>query len=162
MTDTNQATNQQAFSIINIFTKDISVETPNSPHIFSAEWNPKVDFDLQMSNENLGDNMYESVLHVTVTTSIPMQNKDKKEEQKTAFLVETKQAGIFNIAGFSEDDIEHILATTTQEILFPYARELISNLVTKAGFPQMLLPPVNFNALYQEHKAKEKSKATTE
>ena len=102
----------------------------------------------------MGDNLYESVINVTVTTKVPSESADKKEELKTAFLVEVQQAGIFNITGFSEGDIDHILATTAQEILFPYARELVSSLVSKAGFPQMLLPPVNFNALYEEHKAK--------
>lgn len=147
---------EQNFSVVSIYTKDISVETPNSPHIFREEWKPKVDFDLQMSTQDLGDNMYESTLSVTITTTLPETAKPGNKA-KTAFLVEVNQAGVFSLRGFSKEDIDFILATTAQEILFPYARESVSSLVIKSGFPQMLLPPVNFNALYQEHKAKAKS-----
>ena len=160
MTDNKQ--NEQNFSIVNIYTKDISFESPNSPQVFSTEWKPIVDFDLQMSSNKLEDNLYEVILNLTVTTKVKVGTEKDKVEEKTAFLTEVQQAGIFSIAGFSENEIEQILAITTQEILFPYARETISSLVSKGGFPAMLLPPVNFNALYLEHKQKQKETAANE
>lgn len=166
-TETSNQT-EKNFSIINIYTKDVSFESPNSPHIFSIEWKPKVDFDVQIGSSVLDENIYEATLNVTVTTKVILENKETKEteknkneknnpEEKTAFLAEIQQAGIFAIEGFTEKEVEQILAINAEEILFPYAREVISNLVSKGGFPQMLIPPVNFEALYLEHQKDKES-----
>lgn len=148
------------FAIVNIYTKDISFESPNSPQMFGVEWRPKVDFDIQMGSKPLGDNLFEAILHLTVTTTVAVPKADSKKngepntEDKVAFIVEVKQAGVFSIEGFEEKENEQILATSAQEILFPYAREVVSNTVAKGSYPQMLLPPVNFDLLYHEHKNK--------
>lgn len=149
------------FAIVNIYTKDISFESPNSPQMFGVEWKPKVDFDIQMGSNPVGENLFEAILHLTVTTTIAVpkgepskSQKETETEDKTAFITEVKQGGVFSIEGFTDQENEQILATTAQEILFPYAREIVSSLVAKGGYPQMLLPPVNFDLLYQEHKGK--------
>jgi len=131
------------FVIHNIYVKDISFEAPNVPHIFSVEWQPKIDFDLQMNSSDVEENLYEVSLHITVTV--------KLAEEKTAFIIDVKQAGIFFASGFTAEQLQQVLAITAPNILFPYARETISSLVMRGGFPQFILPPVNFDALYMRH-----------
>ena len=132
----------QQFAIQRIYLKDVSLETPNSPQVFTEKWEPEVNVDLNTNGEVLGDNVYEVTLTLTVTA---------KQQDKTAYLVEVHQAGIFSIAGFEQDELHHMLGSFCPNILFPYAREAISDLVNKGGFPQMLLAPVNFDALYAQH-----------
>jgi len=136
------------FSIQKIFTKDISFETPNSPGIFGEEWDPSV--NMQIANEASVvseelENLYEVVLRVTVTVNVG---------EKTAYLIETQQGGIFHIAGFPKDAVSHMLATICPNILFPFAREVVSDIVTRGGFPQLLLSPVNFEVLYAQQRQK--------
>ncbi len=133
---------EKQFSIQKIYTKDISFETPNAPQIFTTKWEPHVDFNLATNVDPMDDNMYEVGLTVTVTV---------KTNEQTAYLVEVKQAGIFSLAGFSEQEMGPMVGSFCPNILFPYAREVVSDLVTKGGFPQLLLAPVNFDALYQQH-----------
>ncbi|MDQ7089067.1 MAG: protein-export chaperone SecB [Methylococcales bacterium] len=135
-------TEAKNFSIQKIYTKDISFETPNSPQIFIDKWEPQVDFNLGTNVTPLEDNLYEVVLSVTVTV---------KCGEKTAYLVEVAQAGVFTLTGFSEDEMGPMMGSFCPNILFPYAREVISDLVSKGGFPQLLLAPVNFEALYTQH-----------
>jgi len=132
------------FSIHNIYVKDSSFESPNAPEIFRTQWQPKVDLDLQMSSQDLGEHLYEVVIHLTLGIKIA-------PEDKTAFLVELKQAGIFALQGLTPEQLEHALATTCPEILFPYAREAISNMAMRGSFPQLALPPINFEAMFQQH-----------
>ncbi len=141
MAESNPQSEKQ-FSIQKIYTKDISFETPNAPQVFTSKWEPAVDFNLGTHVEPLEDSMYEVTLTVTVTV---------KTEDKTAYLVEVVQAGIFSLAGFSEEEMGPMVGSFCPNILFPYAREVVSDLVTKGGFPQLLLAPVNFDALYQQH-----------
>jgi preprotein translocase subunit SecB len=131
------------FSIHNIYLKDVSFESPNAPAIFRTQWQPKVDLDLQMGSQDLGDNLYEVVIHLTLGI--------KLENEQTAFLIELKQAGIFALQGLTAEQLERALSTTCPEILFPYAREAISNLAMRGGFPQLALPPINFEAMYLQH-----------
>jgi preprotein translocase subunit SecB len=140
------------FSLQSIYIKDLSFEAPNNPDIFSHDWDPKVEFDLHVHTAQHDDVHYEVTLHVTVTVKLNI--KDAKHEPTTivAFLSEVKQSGIFTIAGFSKADLEHILHVVSPEVIFPYARETISNLVLKGGFPQLLLPPMNFQAIYEQSK----------
>jgi len=124
-----------------IYVKDLSFETPHSPDIFKEEWNPGVNMNLSSDANLIDDKLYEVVLTVTVTVTMG---------EKTAYLVEACQAGIFHIDGFPEEIIARMVATICPNILFPFARELVSDVVTRGGFPQLLLAPVNFEALYQQ------------
>jgi preprotein translocase subunit SecB len=140
--ETVQDNNQGRFAIQKIYVKDISFEAPNSPDSFTEQWEPKVSLDLNSEGRNIGEDNFEVVLKITLTVS----NGDK-----TAYLVEVQQAGIFHIAGFAEQDIGGMLGSFCPNILFPYARESISDLVTRGGFPPFYLAPINFDALYAQH-----------
>lgn len=132
----------QQFTIQRIYLKDASFESPRSPQIFAGgEMQPQVNVQLNTSNQLVAEGVYEVVLSVTLTAKI---------EESTAFLVEVKQAGLFNMVGFTEESLGGMLGAYCPEMLFPYAREAISELITKGGFPQLLITPVNFNALYTE------------
>ncbi|MDD2761066.1 MAG: protein-export chaperone SecB [Methylomonas sp.] len=141
MAETNNAGEKQ-FAIQKIYTKDISFETPNSPKVFTQKWEPSLDLNLGTNVENLENSMYEVSLSITATVKIG---------DTIAYLVEIKQAGIFAIAGFNDQEMGPMLGSFCPNILFPYAREAISDLVTKGGFPQLILAPVNFDALYMQH-----------
>lgn len=133
---------EKQFSIQKVYTKDISFETPNSPKTFTEKWEPTVDFNLGTNVEALEDALFEVSLSVTVTV---------KCADTTAYLVEVTQSGIFSLAGFSEQEMGPMVGSFCPNILFPYAREVVSDLVAKGGFPQLLLAPVNFDALYGQH-----------
>ncbi|WP_006787751.1 protein-export chaperone SecB [Thiorhodospira sibirica] len=133
---------QPEFSLQKIYTKDASFESPRAPQIFTGDWKPETNVQLNSQARALDDQgLHEVELSVTVTTT---------SHEQTAFLVEVKQAGIFVIRGFEPQQMGHLLAAYCPGILFPYAREVISDLVSKGGFPQMLLAPVNFDALYAQ------------
>jgi len=145
MTENNTAANkadERNFQIQKIYIKDVSFETPDTPAIFQQKWEPEIGLQLGNSAVTLGDNVHEIVLTITVTAKLG---------DKTAYLCEIKQAGIFTISGYSDQDMGAMAGAYCPNILFPYAREAISDLVVKGGFPQMLLAPVNFEALYQQH-----------
>jgi len=143
---------EKQFSIQKIHIKDISFEAPNSPQIFTETWDPNVEFNLSSSAQSLQENLYETALKVTVTVKIG---------DKTAYLVEVCQAGIFSISGLTQQELDPMLGSFCPNLLFPYAREVISDLVTKGGFPPMLLAPVNFDALYAQHSEQIKQQAPT-
>ena len=134
-----QATGQ--LGIQKIYVKDLSYEAPNTPGVFSEQLNPTADINFANETTDLGDNQHEVVLDVTVTV---------KQGDRTVYLVEAKQAGIFTITGFPPEHLPAILATACPNILFPYVREVVSDVVTKGGFPQILLAPVNFEMLYAQ------------
>ena len=142
---------EQQFIIERIYVKDISFEAPNSPAVFTQEWEPDTNLNLNTVVNPLGDDHYEVELNVTVTV------KDK--EGKTAFLVEVVQAGAFKVQGYPEDQLNHLLASFCPSNLFPYAREVISNLVSKGSFPEMHLSPINFDALYAQSMAEQQAGA---
>lgn len=141
MSEENNAVEKQ-FAIQKIYTKDMSFETPNSPKIFTEKWEPSVDFNLSTNATALEDTLYEIALTVTITV---------KSGSSTAYLVEVIQAGVFALSGFNEQELGPMLGSFCPNILFPYAREAVSDLVTRGGFPQLLLAPVNFDALYAQH-----------
>jgi len=143
---------EKQFSIQKIHTKDISFESPNSPQIFTRKWEPSVDFNLSTNATPLEDGLVEVTLTVTVTV---------KTEDTVAYLVEATQAGIFSLAGFTDEEMGPMAGSFCPNILFPYAREVISDLVAKGGFPQLLLAPVNFDALYSQHLAQAEKANTT-
>ncbi|NKC16951.1 MAG: protein-export chaperone SecB [Gammaproteobacteria bacterium] len=130
------------FDINKVYTKDLSFETPNSPDIFRVDWQPDVNINLSTEAAHLDGLLFEVVLAVTVTAKVAEQ---------TAFLVEVQQAGIFTIAGVPDDEMGQVLSSLCPGILFPYAREVVSDLVVRGGFPQVVLTPVNFDALYYKH-----------
>lgn len=136
----NQDTRE--FALKRIYVKDISFEAPNSPFIFAKEWKPQSNLNLNSSVNKLESDTYEVTLSVTVTA---------KDDDKTVFLVEVEQAGIFLMKNFPENEMGHMLGAYCPNILFPYAREVVSDLVNKGSFPQLLLHPVNFDALYNQH-----------
>ena len=133
---------EKQFAIQKIYIKDISFETPNSPKIFSEKWEPSVEFNLSTHAEALENSLYEVVLSVTITVKIA---------DTTAYLVEVNQAGVFTLSGFSDQEMGPMIGSFCPNILFPYVREAVSDLVNKGGFPQLLLAPVNFDALYAQH-----------
>jgi len=143
---------QQQFSIQKIFIKDVSFESPNAPAVFTeAEWKPEVNVQINTEAKPMNEGLHEVILTVTITA---------KQLEKTAFLVEVKQSGLFHMTGFEQEQLGGMLGAYCPEILFPYAREAISDLVAKGGFPQMLLSPVNFNALYLQHQQKQAEQAS--
>lgn len=127
------------FAIEKVFVKDLSVEVPNAPEIFLANEAPEVKIDLNTKGRTLGEGAFEVVLTVTVNASLG---------DKNYFLVEASQAGVFRILNLSEEQIEPLLAVACPNMLFPYARELVSESITRAGFAPVLLQPVNFEQLY--------------
>ncbi|EHR41540.1 MULTISPECIES: protein-export chaperone SecB [Alishewanella] len=137
-----QAAQGLQFAIQRIFVKDISFEAPNAPAIFRKEWKPEVKLDLDTRSEKLEDNVYQVILSLTVTTTVG---------EETAFLCEVQQAGIFSIGALEEPQMAHMLAAFCPNILFPYAREAVSNLVNRGTFPQLNLAPVNFDALFAQY-----------
>ena len=141
--DEIQANSTGQLAIQKVYVKDISFESPASPAVFKEKWEPQVNMELSNDTNKIEDKIYDVTLGVTITVSA---------NEQTLYLAEAKQAGIFHIEGFTEEAIERILATACPNILFPFARELIADLVTRGGFPQLLLSPVNFDALYLQHK----------
>jgi preprotein translocase subunit SecB len=136
------AENQQQFALQKIYVKDLSFETPNSPAVFTQEWKPDVNVELDTKGKEIATDVHEVVLGITVTV---------KMDYNVAYLVEIHQAGIFTIKGFADNERGAMLGSYCPNVLFPFAREVISDLVTKGGFPQLLLAPVNFDAIYHEH-----------
>lgn len=149
-TQQNSTEAQQQFAIQKIYTKDISFESPNSPAIFAEQFQPQVSLELNTNGQGIAEDVYEVVLALTITV---------KQQDKTAYLVEIQQSGIFTIKGFSENELGHMLGSFCPNILFPYAREAVSDLATRGGFPQLLLAPVNFDALYAQHLAEQQKAA---
>ncbi|MGB5541346.1 MAG: protein-export chaperone SecB [Gammaproteobacteria bacterium] len=127
-----------------VYIKDISFETPNSPEIFTREWKPNLNLDLGQKITELQDDHYEVVLSLTATMKV---------DDATAYLAEVQQAGIFLVKGLDTEQMHRILNVHCPRMLYPYASFVISDLVTRSGFPQLLLAPVNFEALYKNRQA---------
>lgn len=143
---------QQVFRIQRMYLKDVSFESPMTPGIFtrSEQWKPEVSLHLNTDKTVLDNDLYEVVLTLTVTV---------KSGEDTAYLAELKQAGLFVIKGFDESTLNGMIYSYCPNILFPFAREAIASLVSKGGFPQLLLEPVNFDALYAQHVQSQKQNA---
>jgi len=143
MTEETKTPDEQAFAIQKIFVKDLSFESPNTPDIFlEKDWQPDVNLNLQSSSRAIDEIVYEVILNVTVTA--------KLNEETTAYLAEVQYAGIFTLDNFADEDKTYMLGSYCPNLLFPYIREAISDVVAKGGFPQLLLAPVNFDALLQQ------------
>jgi len=121
----------------------MSFESPSTIEVLKGEWKPELSLDLQTNSRHVENDLHEVQLKVTVTV---------KSSKKVAFLAEVKQAGLFTVNGFAQSQLEHILGSFCPNILFPYAREAITDFVNRGGFPQLILAPVNFDALFNQHK----------
>lgn len=145
-----QQTNEPEFGIQRLYVKDSSFEAPNVPAIFRKEWQPELGLDLHTHAEKIDNDIHEVTLTVTVTAKLG---------EETAFLVEVKQAGIFTLSNFSNEQLKPMIGSFCPNILFPYAREVITDMVVRGGFPPLYLSPINFDALYQQHLQEQQGEA---
>ncbi|MCL7941409.1 MULTISPECIES: protein-export chaperone SecB [Halomonas] len=143
---------QLQFALQRIYVKDISFEAPNSPTVFQQPFKPKVGLDLNTTSRQVGEGLYEVVVKVTAQVT-------HSEEGTTSFLAEIEQAGLFRISGIEGQQLDHTLGAFCPNMLFPYARECIDNLVNRGGFPPLMLAPVNFEAIYAQKKKREAEQA---
>jgi preprotein translocase subunit SecB len=141
---------QPGFGIEKLYVRDASIEVPNAPQIFTERTAPQVNVELGNAAQRLDEGIFEVSIKVTVTAKIG---------EKTAFLVEVTQAGIFAIRNVPDENLEAIIGITCPNILFPYAREAVSDMVTRAGFAPVLLNPINFEALYMQQKQQQAENA---
>lgn len=132
---------QPSFQIEKIYVKDASLEIPGAPQVFLEAQGPQLEIQVRNESAQFADGLYEVAVTVTVTA---------RAGEKTLFLAEAAQAGIFSVRGVPQEDLEPLLAVACPTILYPYARETISDLVTRGGFPPVLLAPVSFEALYAQ------------
>jgi preprotein translocase subunit SecB len=139
---------QPVFAIEKIYIKDLSLEIPNAPHIFLERDTPEINMQLGGKNQNIDEELYEVLLTVTMTAKI---------KDRVMFLVEVQQAGIFRIRNLSDEELDSVLGIGCPNILFPYLREVVSDIVTRAGFPPVILSPVNFEAIHHQKKAENNS-----
>lgn len=144
---------QPSFSIEKIYVRDLSVEVPNAPQVYLERETPSIEVQIQNTATTIGEGAFEVVVTVTVTA---------KKDEMAFFLVEVAEAGIFRIVNVPQGDMEPILAVGCPNILFPYARETVSDAISRAGFPPVLLAPVNFEALYQQRAMEQKAPAAAE
>lgn len=147
----------QQFALQRVYLKDMSFEAPMGVKAFMKEWKPQVDQELNTKTAKIDDTNYEVVLTLTITVKLG---------EETAFLVEVQQGGLFHISGLPEQALPQLFNTACPQILFPYAREAIDNLVVKGSFPALMLPPVNFDALFahavQQAKAKQQAEGAAQ
>ena len=150
MADEKQPEGDKRLSIAKVYVKDFSFESPQTPGIFKqGDWSPQTNLNLRSSHSAVDDNLHEVVLTITV---------DAKEGDNTIFLVELQQAGLFEVSGYNQDELGAIIGSYCPNILFPYARESIASTIQKGGFPEFVLQPINFDALYlqsQQQKAQQ-------
>ncbi|XXQ68386.1 protein-export chaperone SecB [Neisseriaceae bacterium B1] len=137
-----QQEQQPIFSVEKIYLKDLSLEVPHAPKIFLEQETPEVDMRISTESGQIEDDFYECTVTVTVTA--------KLSDGRVVFLNEASQAGIFRIEGVAEEDVKLLLGVACPNILFPYAREVVSSAITRAGFPPVILAPINFEAMYNQ------------
>jgi preprotein translocase subunit SecB len=145
---------EKRLSITKIYLKDFSFESPQAPAVFQqGDWKPQTDLNLRSGHEAVGGDHHEVVLTVTI---------EAKADDKTFFLIELQQAGLFEIAGYGEEEMGAIVGSFCPNILFPYARETIASLIQKGGFPEFVLQPINFDALYLQSKQQQAAQQAEE
>jgi preprotein translocase subunit SecB len=147
MSENTAATEQALFNIEKLYVKDLSLEVPHAPGIFLERETPQIELQLNTSSTPVEEGVFEVVVTVTVTAKLA-------EKDKVLFLVEAKQAGIFQVRNIPNGETEPILAVVCPNILYPYLREVVSDVVVRAGFAPVILNPINFDALYQQQKQK--------
>jgi len=142
-----QAAAERQFLLQQLYVKDLSFEAPNAPTIFASETGePDVQLNLKNSHSRLDDNRFEVVLHINVHAKL---------NERSVFMVEIDQAGVFYVNGYADDEVRRLLGIFCPNTLFPYAREAVSSIVSKGGFPPLVLQPINFDALYAQAEQKE-------
>ncbi len=148
----DNAKTEAVFNLEKIYVKDVSYEAPNAPHVFLEKQAPEVGIQLGLEHTalNAENGLHEVVLSITATAKL---------KDKTVFLIEVKQAGIFRLQGLPAEDEVKVLEITCPNILLPFAREAINDLASKGGFPQLLINPINFEALHQQKQAAEQQGA---
>jgi preprotein translocase subunit SecB len=142
MSENETQDQEREFVIQRIYIKDLSFESPNAPEVFRGEWTPQNELSLNTQVNRLDDQNFEVVLSITVTAKLG---------DKTAFIAEVHQAGVFTLGGFSDQELAPLVGAYCPNILFPYAREALTDVVTKGSFPQLVLQPINFDALFAQH-----------
>lgn len=142
-TEPAQATGPQ-FSVEKIYVKDVSFESPKAPLVFNEQTQPQINMNLNQRVQRLGENAYEVVLGVTLTCTAG------EAEGNSVYMVEVQQAGVFGLAGFEPNVLDALLGTQCPNVLYPYARQIIGELIQAGGFAPFLLQPINFDALYAE------------
>lgn len=145
-----QVNNRPLFDLIRVYAKDSSLETPHSPIVFQSQWKPELQVKFDTKTTKIAEDQFEVTLRITVSCN---------NEGKTAFICEVTQAGVFLLRNIPTDAGEFLLGGTAPNILFPYAREFISSLVSRATFPQLNLAPINFEALFRARKAQQEAQA---
>jgi preprotein translocase subunit SecB len=133
----------QIINVQRTYIKDLSLEVPDAPKVFQEQIQPQIAIDLDIKHNKLDKDLYEAMISITANA---------KKDEKTIFLAEVHQAGIFQVNGFTDEQLEHILNVYCPSFLFPYAREAISNLIARATFPPLYLTPINFEALHAQKK----------
>lgn len=135
------------FGVQRVFVKDISFESPRAPDVFKEQWGPQVNMELRTNNKKIEDGLYEVGLELTLQAT---------KDEKSVFVIELEQAGIFVVKGVEGEELKRVLATFCPNFLFPYAREVVDSLAVKGSFPPIMLAPINFDALYEQEKNKDK------
>ncbi len=141
--------NQVQVALQRIFLKDLSFESPDPIASFKSKWEPKVNLDIRNQNQKIEGDLYEACLEITATVKI---------NEKSAFIVEVEQAGIFMIKGLEGENLNRVLGTFCMSVLFPYAREAIDSMCLKGSFPPLVLAPINFDQLYEQSKQQPQNK----
>lgn len=145
MADEENKPAEKKISVQKVYLKDFSFESPQTPQVFTeGKWDPKTNLNLRSTHSSSSAGFHEVVLTLTVET---------KHEDKTLFLIELQQAGLFFIEGYEQEEFAAVVGSFCPNVLFPYAREAISGIVSRGGFPDLLLQPINFDALYAQSKA---------
>jgi len=140
-----EASKQPIFNIEKIYVKDLSLEIPHAPGIFLERENPHIDLQLHSQATLIEEGLFEVMITITVTSKL-------KEKDKVVFLIEAKQAGIFQVRNLPQQEVEQVLGVVCPNIVFPYLREVVSDVAVRAGFAPVLLNPINFDVLYQQQK----------
>ncbi len=154
MAEQDKAAAEKQLSIVKIYLKDFSFESPQSPHVFRAdEWKPKTNLNLRSTHTPVDGDFHEVVLTISV---------EAKDDDKTLFLVELHQAGLFEVSGHTPEEAGMLFGSFCPNILFPYARESMAAIIQKGGFPEFILQPINFDALYMQTLQQQEEAAKSE
>lgn len=156
MAEENAAADQPAqpqFAILRTYVKDLSFESPMGVKVFSKTFQPKIQLDVNTKASKVVDTQFEVTLMLTITAKL---------EEETAFIIEIQQAGLFNVTGFPEEQMKHVLGAVCPNFLFPYAREAVDNLSVRGGFPPLQLAPIDFDGLFRQQQAQAQGQAAGE
>jgi preprotein translocase subunit SecB len=148
-----QPNTQPVFNIEKLYVKDMSLEVPNAPGVFLERENPQIDLQLRSQAEAIEEGVFDVTVTVTVTAKLPAKDK-------VLFLIEAKQSGIFQIRNLPAEEMETVLAVVCPNILYPYLREVVSDMAVRAGFAPVVLNPINFEAIYLQQKQQNQAQAS--